>query len=927
MSVQKKAKTLLLSQALRQCLPERSRVSTRWVILIGWLMLVSISLKIWAQAIDESTSQLSNPRVLILHSYHEGFTWTDNITRGIRGVFAHQAPEVELLFEFMDVKRLDSDAYLRQLRDFYHAKYVEQKIDVIIASDDHALEFLLGQGLDLFPGIPIVFCAVNGYDPVKHKSNGRQMTGVVESIDITATLEIALTLHPEVEEVVVITDKTLTGQALKASAEVIFRAYEDRLRFTYLEHHTMEQLQREVAGLPRKAMVFAFIFTRDAFGRIWSHEYNLERLASHCSVPIYSVWEFYLGHGIVGGMLTSGQAHGELAGRMALRILQGESPRDIPVVLQSPNRYMFDYAQLQRFGVKETDLPENSIVIDRPFSVYEEYKLEIWSVILFVLVLLSVVIILILDVLLRRRTERALQESEARFRRLAENAKDMIYRMSLPDGQYEYISPAVTDLSGYSPEEWYHSPKLIQQIIHSDWHGYFAKQWEKLLNGEIPPFYEYQIRHKSGEIRWVNQRNVLIRNEEGNPVAIEGIVTDITDRKQAEEAIKNSREQLELLVDSLPSLLAYVDSEQRYLYVNQAYANWYGKPKEAFVGQLVSTIVPEKSYQGALPHIHAVLQGEHLSFENVGYDAEGRVRAVRATYIPHIDAHGEVKAFIAMVEDISQQKQAEQEIRTLNAELEERVRRRTAELEAINKELNNFAYVVSHDLKAPLRGISRLADWLTTDYADVIDDKGKKMAALLIGRVTRMDNLIDGILNYSRIGRLEQPHETIALTELVHEVLDLLNPPDSIHVIVDAGLPVIVASRTRMMQVFQNLIGNAIKFMNKTPGKIRVQCEDDGSHWTFTITDNGPGIEERFQERIFQIFQTLQPRDKVESTGIGLALVKKIIELYGGKVWVESTIEQGSTFVFTLPKCIGDNSPQHSPMQEEHDENIMESYE
>ncbi len=377
------------------------------------------------------------------------------------------------------------------------------------------------------------------------------------------------------------------------------------------------------------------------------------------------------------------------------------------------------------------------------------------------------------------QAEAALRESEARFRRLTENAKDMIYRMSLPDGRYEYISPAAEVILGYAPEEFYQKPQLIAAVIHPDWRRYFEDAWQKLLLGDVPPSYEYQIQHKSGDIRWLNQRNVLIRDEQGNPIAIEGIVTDVTGRKHDEEAI-----------------------------------------------------------------------------------------------------------------------------RTLNAELEDRVAQRTSQLEAVNEELRSFAYIVSHDLKAPLRNITQLVNWLVQDYAGALDEQGKEYTALLLSRVKRMDNLISGVLEYSRVGRMTGNDEPLDSKLLLLEALDTLAPPSQITVMLPDIFPTIVGDKTRLLQVFQNLIGNAIKFMDKSQGEISICCQDDGAFWQFSVSDNGPGIDAQYQERIFQIFQTLHVRDEIESTGVGLAIVKKIIEFYGGNIWVESAVGQGSTFFFTLPKSM-----------------------
>ncbi len=225
--------------------------------------------------------------------------------------------------------------------------------------------------------------------------------------------------------------------------------------------------------------------------------------------------------------------------------------------------------------------------------------------------------------------------------------------------------------------------------------------------------------------------------------------------------------------------------------------------------------------------------------------------------------------------------------------------RRVAE---INEELTHFAYVVSHDLKAPLRGIKLITEWLCADYGDKLGDDAKEQLDLLQNRVGRMHNLIDGVLQYSRVGRIKEDMIAVDLNELIPSIIDGIAPPEHIQIVVQPGLPVIECERTRIIQVFQNLLGNAIKFMNKPAGEVKVACVEDGEFWRFSVSDNGPGIEARYFDRIFRLFQTLSPRDEFESTGVGLAVVKKIIEMYGGRIWVESEFGKGSTFLFTVPR-------------------------
>lgn len=379
----------------------------------------------------------------------------------------------------------------------------------------------------------------------------------------------------------------------------------------------------------------------------------------------------------------------------------------------------------------------------------------------------------------RNLAEQKLRESELRYRRLSDNAQDMIYRMKLPEGNYEYISPAINDLMGFTPEDFYRQPKMIQNVIHPDWQNYFATQWNNLLKGEMPPSYEYQIIHKSGKIKWLYQRNVLVKNENGEPIAIEGIVTDITKRKEYEH-----------------------------------------------------------------------------------------------------------------------------EIMTLNVQLEKRVKERTLELEKAYNELADFAYITSHDLTTPLRGISQPAHWLLEDYGHCFDAPGMEMMELILGRVKRMENLINGILEYLKFGNAPTKAETIIIKDIINQVIESLNIPDNITITISDNLPIILSDRLRIGQIFKSLIGNANKFINREDGQINIEFEEVPNFWQFVISDNGPGIDSKYHEKIFGIFQTLDSKDTTENIGIGLSIAKKIVEQLGGSIWLKSSINSGSSFYFTIQKTM-----------------------
>lgn len=238
---------------------------------------------------------------------------------------------------------------------------------------------------------------------------------------------------------------------------------------------------------------------------------------------------------------------------------------------------------------------------------------------------------------------------------------------------------------------------------------------------------------------------------------------------------------------------------------------------------------------------------------------------------------------------------------TPDRHLEDDTEELLTKLDKIEREFKDFVYIVSHDLKAPLRGIKSLVEWITADYADKLDENGREQMNMLAKRVERMHNMIDGVLQYSRFAQADQQRSSVNLNELVPEVIDMVAASGNISITLADELPTVQFEPTRIAQVFQNLLSNAVKYMDKPQGEIRIGCTREDRCWKFSVADNGPGIDEKHFERIFRMFQTLNSRDELESTGAGLTVAKKIVEMYGGKIWVESTPGEGSTFHFTVP--------------------------
>jgi PAS domain S-box-containing protein len=379
--------------------------------------------------------------------------------------------------------------------------------------------------------------------------------------------------------------------------------------------------------------------------------------------------------------------------------------------------------------------------------------------------------------------------------------------------------------------------------------------------------------------------------------SIHKLNNEITERKKAEQALRESEEKYKTLTDnSLTGV--FIQQDGKYVFFNNRFAQIHDYRPEELLGREYQSLIHPDERETAAQIVSKRLAGEEVTqqYEMRRLKKNGQVVWCEVM-ASSVDYRGR-PALMANIIDISNRKKAEEILEKLNKDLESAVK----ELSQSNQELQKFTYVAAHDLKTPLRAIGTLADWISTDYADKFDEKGRQEVELLVKRVKRMDKVIDSILQYSEVRRATQEDQEVDLNIVLSEVISTIDPPENVEITIGSELPTVVCEKTCMMQVFGNLLRNAVKNMDKPKAQIKVSCVTEDAFWKFSIADNGPGIEEKHFEKIFQIFQTLSPRDDSESTGVGLTIIKKIVELYGGKIWVESKVGEGSTFFFTLPK-------------------------
>lgn len=516
---------------------------------------------------------------------------------------------------------------------------------------------------------------------------------------------------------------------------------------------------------------------------------------------------------------------------------------------------------------------------------------------------------------LLRESEGKRQLSEAQYKITVNNAPVGIVTADR-NSKLLTVNRAFCRMLGYRKSELL--KMNAYEFSHPDDNELTYKKIADLWAGKISRVQvEKRYISKDGSIIYAAMNAALVKSPGGEPLFHVAQIEDISERKQMEEKLRKHQEELEELVVRRTQELRR--SEERLKLAlegaNDGLWDFYPLTGEAYYSPRWFAMLgydPEEfphNYETWSKLLHPDdrerverVVSEFLQTKLKLYVCEFRMRTVTDNWrwvlargkAVEWDKDGKVMRMVGTHTDISDRKQIEEQLKIL-----------VVEQDRANKELEDFAYIVSHDLKAPLRGISSLANWLAEDYGDQLGEEGRQYLDKLLFRSKRMHHLIEGILQYSRAGRERAIMEHLDSGAIVREVMDGLSIPEGIEVRFENELPEITYDRIHLFQVFQNLIGNAVKHLGKDRGLVEVSCTRHGGDrepfFEFCVKDNGVGIEERHFQRIFKIFQSLSPRTESDSTGIGLSLVKKIVEKNGGHVWLESKVGEGSWFYFTVP--------------------------
>jgi len=497
------------------------------------------------------------------------------------------------------------------------------------------------------------------------------------------------------------------------------------------------------------------------------------------------------------------------------------------------------------------------------------------------------------DITERKKAE----EQQALLASIINSSDEAILSIGL-DGVITSWNRGAARLFGYSPGEAL--GKNISMLIASNRLSEEELIMKKVAMGEYIEQHITERLRKDSSIVQVSLNVAPLRDPDGNIVGGSGIARNITEQRNAEIKIRQSEKIFKTVASSIPgAIILLLDSECRYLLIEGDLLENLGYRKKDLLGQRAETVLMAEKYAEIKSYNDRVFSGETFSIERRLMDRDTLTR-----YVPLKDENGLVYTALILLIDVTELKKAQTQIAELNVSLENKVVERTEQLALVNKELEAFTYSVSHDLRAPLRIIDGFADILISEHADKLDEEGKRTLGIITSNARKMGQLIDDLLNLSHLGRQEVVTGRVDMNRLVKLAIDeqlLLYTGKAPDIVADPLLPA-NCDHNLMLQVWINLISNALKYSGKQDQPvIHISSCGSGNSVVYSVRDNGVGFDMKYADKLFGVFQRLHKATEFEGTGVGLALVQRIIIKHGGRVWAESEKGKGAVFYFSLP--------------------------
>lgn len=465
--------------------------------------------------------------ILLIQSYHKGYKWSDDMSRVIEKNFLDKE-NIFLSTVFMDTKRIDTKEYLEKFYQYYKERFNNNKFDVVMVADNSALEFVKEHYEELFFNIPIVFLGINNYSASMIEGLN-QVSGVVENVDIEKNIDLILSLHPQLDKILIINERSVTGDAMRKEMDVVAPKYTNRIEIEHIDSMDMEEIESKTKALGKNSVILWVLLFKDKTGKFFTYKENLKQIRQVSQVPIYGLWDFYLDYGIVGGFLTSANSQAEAACKIVDQLFAGKKINTIPVVDKSPNRYIFDYHELKSYKINIPPTLNHYEIINKPFSLYEEYKSVVWLFISILSAILMIVVFLMQNVRKRKHSEMALKNQLEFMRVLLDTIPNPIYYSNV-EGEYLGGNKAFATLYDLSKEE----------MIGKSAFDFFPKEWAQerrendivLLKSKGAETFELMLHFPKKRPKLFTFNKAVYTNIDGSIGGIVCVMDDTTERLQ-----------------------------------------------------------------------------------------------------------------------------------------------------------------------------------------------------------------------------------------------------------------------------------------------------------------------------------------------------------------------------------------------------------
>ncbi|MCP4718201.1 MAG: response regulator [Desulfobacteraceae bacterium] len=855
-----------------------------------YFQIVIILILIWGSLIcDAMGGDQKKLKILILHSYHDGLTWTEGQDKGIRKIFKNR-PDIEVFTEYLDSKRIPLNDILVPFAAFLTRKYSPNYFDAVVVTDNNALTFLALYHRGLFP-VPVVFCGINNYHPDMLEGFDGKITGVVQAMDPKETVGLIRKLQPRVRDIVIVSGITPTARAIRKEVASALAGLEPTLNLVWLEELETQRLLDRLAGLSRDQAVLLCNFNRDAKNIYYSHEESGQMISKASAAPVYAMEDHYLGTGVIGGYMNSSRGQGNVAARLCLEILEtGKIPA---VVLECPNSIMVDYRALARFGLDEAFLPPSAIVFNKPFSLYQAYKIQIWGVGLTMILLLVLVIFLAINVVLRR-------ESEANLHVTLQSIGDAVIATDC-DGQITRMNPVAESLTGWKAKDAL-CKKIdrVFHVIHSQTRRKVENPVEKvMLSGQVVGLANHtSLISKTGTEYQIADSGAPIVDADGKITGVVLVFRDVTEECRKTREISDQKELLEATFSSIQDGLSILNTDYTIRYANPVMEAWHAD-KLPFTGKKCYEVYFDRETNCDMcsgDNCAAVGRARRQVLD-IPYVSGPGLRSLELSNYPIQNMKtGEVTGIVEFIRDITEQRHLEAQLRQAQK----------------HEAIGNLAGGIAHDFNNILSGIYGFCLLAQTHIND--PEKAKAHLTNLMKGARRAAELVRQILSFSR--HTDHKMHLIPILPVVTEVLKLLRSslPSTIEIENNFNsTSLIEADPTQVHQVLMNLGTNAFHAMKKTGGLLTIQGGDmdvrdseppapgmiPGKYLMLEVRDTGEGMSKETLQKAFDPYFTT--REKGHGTGMGLALVRAVVDRYRGYLTVDSKLGRGTKVGVYLP--------------------------